>query len=381
MTRVSVKPELLRWALERSGGSFTKLAEAFPKLDEWLSGDLQPTMNQLEAFAKRTGSPLGYFFLQTPPEESMPIPDFRTMAAGNRQRPSPDLIETIFSMQRRQGWMRDFLLDQGVEPLPFIGSAQPNETPVAIAKTMRTVLGLESGWAGRRGTWTEALHDFKEMVEGIGVLVVVNGVVGNNTHRTLDPKEFRGFVLCDPFAPLIFINGADAKGAQMFTLAHELAHLWLGKDAVFNLDRMQPADNEIERLCDSIAAEFLVPAVELRAWWAEATDEDTRFQFLARHFKVSPLVIARRALDLGLLSKPEFLAFYAAYLEDEHRHKQKDGGGDFFATQGGRIGKRFADAVFRAVSEGRLLYRDAYQLTGLHGATYDTFSKRLGYNP
>jgi Zn-dependent peptidase ImmA (M78 family) len=337
-------------------------------------------MNQLEAFAKRTGSPLGFFFLPAPPEESIPIPDFRTMSSGSRHRTSPDLIETIFAMQRRQGWMRDFLLDQGMEPLEFIGSARFQDSPASIAEAIRAALDLKSGWAGRRGTWSEALHDLKDMVEGLGVLVMVNGVVGNNTYRKLDPAEFRGFVLCDPFAPLIFVNGSDAKGAQMFTMAHELAHLWLGKDALFNLDKMQPADNDVEKLCDQVAAEFLVPASELCSWWAEALLEEAPYQFLARHFKVSPLVVARRALDLGLLTKPDFLAFYLAYLEEEHRHKPKDGGGDFFATQGGRIGKRFADAVFRAVAEGRLLYRDAYQLTGLHGATFDTYSKRLGYN-
>lgn len=106
-----------------------------------------------------------------------------------------------------------------------------------------------------------------------------------------------------------------------------------------------------------------------------------RFDFLARHFKVSPLVVARRALDLGLLARPAFFAFYQAYLEDDRRKDKKEGGGDFFKTQGNRVGKRFADAIFRAVSEGRLLYRDAYHLTGLHGATFDNAFRQFGYTP
>ena len=378
---MGVKPELLQWAVDRSGHSLVTLSDAFPKLADWIVGELQPTMNQLQDFANKTGTPLGYFFLPAPPEESVPIPDFRTMTPGARQRPSPDLLDTIHAMQRRQGWMRDFLLDQGAEPLPFIGAARADSDSDSAAKNIREALGLQAGWAARRGTWTQALHDLKDMVEAIGVVVVVNGIVGNNTHRRLNPTEFRGFVLCDPFAPLIFVNGADAKGAQMFTLAHELAHLWLGKDALFNLDRMQPGEDEVERLCDKIAAEFLVPAAELRQRWDEAPDEDLRFDFLARHFKVSPLVVARRALDLGLLARPAFFAFYQAYLEDDRRKDKKEGGGDFFKTQGNRVGKRFADAIFRAVSEGRLLYRDAYHLTGLHGATFDNAFRQFGYTP
>jgi Zn-dependent peptidase ImmA (M78 family) len=158
-----------------------------------------------------------------------------------------------------------------------------------------------------------------------------------------------------------------------------LAHLWVGRGGVFNLEALQPANDEVEIFCNRVAAELLVPAQDLRRQWAEAQEADEPFQFLARYFKVSPLVAARRALDLGLLHRNEFFDFYRDYQADERRQKRKSSGGDFYATQGMRVGERFANAVIRAVKEGRLLYRDAYRLTGLHGKTFDRYAESLGF--
>ncbi len=226
-------------------------------------------------------------------------------------------------------------------------------------------LSLSNDWARQESSWTDALKTLREAAEGVGILVVINGVVGNNNRRKLDPSEFQGFVLADEYAPLIFINGADFKAAQMFTLAHELSHVWLGRGGVFNLEDMQPVNNDVELFCNGAAAEFLVPATELQGLWPEAQASDEPFQFLARHFKVSSIVAARRALDLQLMNRQEFFDFYRQYQDDERRQRRTSSGGNFYATQGTRIGENFASAVIRAAKEGRLLYRDAYRLTGL----------------
>lgn len=378
MSKVAVKSDLISWARERSGLTINALVKRFPKFREWERGEAL-TLRQLEALAKTTSTPLGYFFLPEPPEERLPIPDFRTVPGSQVRRPSPNLLETVQTMQQRQGWMRDFLIEQGQEPLAFIGSVTLQDDPDQVASKIRAVLSLPNDWARREPTWTEALRALREEAEDAGILVVINGVVGNSTRRKLDVNEFRGFVLADQYAPLIFINGADARAAQMFTLAHELAHLWIGRGGVFNFHEMQPANDEVELFCNRAAAEFLVPAAELRASWAEAQEADEPFQFLARHFKVSPLVAARRSLDLGLLAQRDFFEFYREYQEDERRQRRKSSGGDFYATQGARVGERFANAVFRAVKEGRLLYRDAYRLTGLYGKTFDRYAELLGF--
>ncbi|MSP36994.1 MAG: ImmA/IrrE family metallo-endopeptidase [Deltaproteobacteria bacterium] len=379
MSKVAVKSDLISWARERSGVASDELLKRFPKYREWESGAAQPTLRQLEALAKTTFTPLGYFFLPEPPEDRLPIPDFRTLPGAQPKRPSPNLLETIQTMQQRQGWMRDFLREQGQEPLAFVGSVSLGVDLNELAAGIRAALSLSNDWAHRESNWTEALKTLREATEDAGILVVINGVVGNNNRRKLDRSEFQGFVLTDEYAPLIFINGADFKAAQMFTLAHELAHLWLGRGGVFSFEEMQPVNNEVEVICNRAAAEFLVPAAQLQSVWQESQETDEPFQFLARHFKVSPIVAARRALDLQLMSRPEFFEFYHAYEEDDRRQKQTSSGGDFYATQGTRIGERFANTVIRAVIEGHLLFRDAYRLTGLYGKTFDRYADYLGF--
>lgn len=376
---LNVRHELIRWAIERSGKSVVALARYLPRIEAWESGEGQPTLKQLETLAKKTWTPLGYFFLPEPPEETLPVPDFRTAADEPVRRPSPNLIDTLHTMQRRQAWMRDYLIEMGHDRLPFVGSAKPSDKVEAVARSIRHALGMAYGWAGQITTWTAALSALREAAEDSGIFVVINGIVGNDTHRKLDPAEFRGFVLADEFAPLVFINGADARSAQMFTLAHELAHLWIGEGGIFNLPDLQPGDNRQEVFCNRVAAEFLVPEMELRPFWRQIGRGHEPFQAVARQFKVSPIVAARRALDLNLIHRQEFLDFYRAYQSDERRQAARSkGGGDFYNNQNVRVGKRFARAAALAAKEGRLLFRDAYSLTGLKGATFEKYAKALG---
>jgi Zn-dependent peptidase ImmA (M78 family) len=377
-TFVDVNPELVRWAVERSGLARDELAPDFNA--DWETGKKSPTLRQLEAFARRTMTPLGYLFLPKPPEEKLPIPDFRTPGDVPLRRPSPNLIETIQTMQRRQAWMRDYLIEQGNERLPFIGSITRRVEIEKAASRIRSTLLLAEDWHAKCDTWAEALRTLRYAAEDIGVLVAVNSIVGMNTHRPLDSGEFRGFVLPDDYAPLVFLNGADTKSAQMFTLAHELAHLWLGCGGLFNLMHMQPYDDEREKYCNRVAAEFLIPAGILKARWKEAAATENPYKTAATWFKVSPLVAARRALDLKLISQSAFSVFYKRHQEewDSLKTKTKEQpGGDSYKNYYVRLGRRFSSAVVCAALEGRLSYRDAYQLTGLKGKTFDKFAARV----
>ncbi|MBN1322414.1 MAG: ImmA/IrrE family metallo-endopeptidase [Methanotrichaceae archaeon] len=377
MTRISISGPVICWALERSARR-ASIERRFPKLPEWQSGKSQPTLRQLEAFAKATSTPLGYLFLPEPPEERLSFPHFRTLGNDRPSGPSPDLLETVQMMERRQVWMREHLIEDGHEPLGFVGSADPAVEPERLAVKMRQTLGLAEGWAAENRTWTDALLQLRDRMEGAGVLVVTNGVVGNNTHRRLDPAEFRGFVLVDDYAPLVFVNGRDGKAAQMFTLAHELAHIWLGRSAAFDLLELRPADDIAELACNRAAAEFLVPKDQLLELWPTVKEEQDRYQAMARHFKVSELVCVRRAVDLGLITRGEFLNFYREYQKVERASKdQGQRGGNFYASQNNRIGRRFAEVVVGAAREGRLLYRDAYRLTGLYGESFERYARSL----
>jgi Zn-dependent peptidase ImmA (M78 family) len=379
INRVTIKKEVLHWALSRSGLTADTLQRKFPKLRQWETGESEPTLRQLESLAKATLTPLGFLFLAKPPAERLPIPHFRTFAEEPQRSPSPAFIETIQMMQQRQSWMRDFLIEKGQDRLPFIQSIKLGDAPQAVAGRIRQTLKLEDGWASKQPTWTEALRLLRETMESAGILVVVNSIVGNNTHRKLDLEEFRGFVLVDDYAPLVFVNGTDSKAAQMFTLAHELAHVFFGSSAAFDLREMQPAKEPLEQACNRMAAEFLVPASDLPRIWGSVRNDPQPFQAIARQFKVSELVAARRALDLGLIPKAEFLEFYRTYQKHERRAAtRRPGGGDFYATQNLRLGRRYASAVAWAAKESKLLYSEAYRLTGLYGKTFDRYAASLG---
>ena len=381
MNCIAVSPKVLRWARERAGLDEAALQGKFPQLAEWEAEATQPTMKQLEKFAKATRVPFGFLFLPEPPELPLPMPDFRTLESRRPQGVSPELLDTIHQMQRRQAWLREERIEAETEPLSFIGAAKLSDDPVVTAHEMRRIVGLDADWAKSVSTWTDAIRELRNVIEDLGVMAVINGIVGNNTHRKLDVSEFRGFALSDPYAPLIFVNGADAKSAQMFTLAHELAHLWLGEagEGLSGFKGLQPEGDEVEHFCDRAAAEFLVPAAEIKAIWPDVANSNRPFEDLARHFKVSPVVIGRRAMELRLIKRNEFFSFYRDYTQKEYREKAaKPDGGSFYNSQNTRVGRLFATRVMRAAKEGRIGFKEAYDLSGLNGGAFQEYARKLG---
>lgn len=378
--RVEVKPELLKWARERAGYDLAALARRFPKLAEWERGVTQPTLKQLEGFAQATHAPIGFLFLPEPPVERVPIPDFRTVNGERITRPSPDLLDTVYICQQRQEWYRDFARSVGESALPFVGSANLKSDIEGTAASMRDTLDFDLEERHQLPTWTEALRRFIEQADAKGVLVMCSGVVLNNNNRRLDPDEFRGFALADELAPLVFVNGADTKAAQMFTLAHELAHIWLGQSAVSDAQASQLPKNEVERWCNQVAAEFLAPLAIVRGEYQKKTGLRGEVDRLARRFKVSSLVILRRIHDAGGLTKAEFRSAYQEELERVLEiPRSGSGGGDFYRTQAARVGKRFARALVVSALEGQTLYRDAFRMLGFSKLeTFHELRRSLG---
>lgn len=371
MTRVTVKPELLEWACQRAGVGPDALADRFPKLTAWLAAQAQPTLRQLEDFARATHTPFGYFFLPEPPDEPVPIPDFRTMRGQLPRRPSPDLLDTIYICQQRQEWYREYAQITGERPFPFVGSVTTDSDAVQVARDMRDALAFDLNERQQMRTWEEALRRFIEQAENLGVLVMVNGVVGSNNTRKLDPQEFRGFALADDLAPLVFINGADTKAAQMFTLAHELAHLWLGESALTDLDARTGAlrdprrgrVGEVENWCNQVAAELLAPLEVVRGELSRGEPLRDATDRLARRFKVSTLVVLRRIHDAGALPRQRFWEVYDAEVE-RLMSLPRGAGGSFYLTTAARVSKRFARAVVASTWEGCSTFTEALRLLG-----------------
>ena len=381
MLRVDVRPELYRWARTRAGLDMDSLTRRFPQLDAWERGEARPTLKQLEDFAKVTHTAIGYLFLQTPPAERVPIPDFRTVGNVHIDQPSPDLLDTIYLCQQRQEWYRDFARSMGEKPLTLVGSANLKSDIVATAAGIRSAVGLDLEERRQTPTWTDALRRFIEQADSMGVLVMVSGVVGSNNHRKLDPEEFRGFALADDLAPLVFINGADTKSAQMFTLAHELAHIWLGQSALSDVGPLSAPSLDVEIWCNQVAAELLVPVAVLRQEYRSDADLSDETDRLARRFKVSKLVVLRRIHDAGGITQDELWQTYHAELEQLRAHT-KGSGGNFYLTQSSRVSKRFARALVTSTLEGQTLHRDAFRLLGFSKIeTFRELGRSLGVLP
>jgi Zn-dependent peptidase ImmA (M78 family) len=379
--RVPVRGALLVWARERSRVAPEDLFTRFPALMEWEEETKQPTLKQLEKFAQATHTPVGYLFLPEPPEEHLPLPDFRTIGDLDIGQASPDLLDTVYQCQQRQDWYRDYARLQRQEPVRFVGTLSTDVDVVEAARRMLEVLEFTPSQRG--SSWSEAFRRLIDQADANGVLVMVNGIVGSNTHRKLDPREFRGFALVDDLAPLVFVNGADTKAAQIFTLAHELAHVWLGQSAVSDADLEFPSANAVERWCNQVAAEFLLPSEALTRLNVSLQSLTDPLQDLAREFKVSTLVVLRRIFDGGFLTQSQFRIAYAeerdrvlALMEER---SSGSGGGNFYNTQPLRVSRRFARALIEGTLEGQTLHRDAYQMLGFKKhSTFDELASHLG---
>jgi Zn-dependent peptidase ImmA (M78 family) len=368
-TEVNINANILIWAIDRAGYELHEFTAKLPNVSAWIEGKKKPTVKQLEVFSRKVHLPFGYFFLSEPPIEKLPFPFFRTNNAPT-EHVSVNVYDTILLMQQRQDWLKDYLKDNEFDPLPFVSKFRNSNNVKEIVADIRNALNLPENWASQFRTWEEALNHLIQHIEDKGIICVFNGIVENNTSRPIKVDECRGFVLVDDMAPFMFINNADGKAAQLFTIVHELAHIWTGHSAGFDFRQLQPANDPNELLCDKVAAEFLVPENSFNQVWNGIQN----LKNTAKYFKVSEIVIARRALDTGKITKSEFFEFYNEYSQREFFKKENQGsGGDFYATTKKRLSISFAVHINNAVKSGSLLYRDAYKLTSLKGDTFQKF--------
>lgn len=378
---VEVAPEVLRWAISRAGWDESKANQHVAELKSWLEGRERPTLKQLEKFAHDTHAPFGQLFLSKPPEEVLPIADMRTFRNKAVAQPSGDLLDTIYLCQERQDWYREFARSSGMDPVEIVGSATLKNSPEDVSARIRELLSFEPRARAEFKTWQDAFRQLIDRVEHLGVLVMVSGIVGGNTHRKLNAEEFRGFALTDAMAPLVFVNGSDTKAGQIFTLVHELAHIFLGESALSDTPTGSRGSSSHELWCNRVAAEVLVPVTQLKQdYGGELSVEE--LERLARKYRVSTLVILRSVLDAKLVPRDVFETRYHDELSRVLLAKadsETKSGGNFYHTQALRLGHRFAEAVLSSTFAGSTGYRDAYHLLGTKKhATLIEFAKRLG---
>ena len=378
MTTANINTDMLTWARERSGISVPDFARrcgiSEERLREWESGERKLTFNQAMRFAEKAHVPFGYLFLAKPPEEVLPIPDLRTLEGQGVQRPSAELLDLVKLMMQRQEWYREYLQQHFAEANPYVGRASYSDSVESIVEDIRACLGVEPH--PTRGKWDDYYRDLVQRIESLGILVMRQGNLGHHS-RPLNVDEFRGFAIVDEYAPIIFVNHSDALGARLFTLIHELCHIWIGQSGISDGNTNTHRQEEV--LCNAVAAEFLVPAQEFRALWQHDSESwEDNLPPLEAHFHVSTWALARRALTLNFISQQE----YGRYIFEQKKHYEQrkgSGGPTYYQTKKAQISRQFSQAVVGEALSGQLLLREAGELLGgIKPGKIETFARELG---
>lgn len=380
-----ITPTLITWARERSNYNIQSLSEKIKvkpeKLSAWEKGLEYPTFRQAEDLANKLRIPFGFLFLSNPPEERLPLPDLRTKDGEPPIKPSPDFLDVLYDALRKQQWYHDYLRENEAIPVPFIGRFTSDTSASIIAEDIRRTLGITNELRKKSKTWEGFLTELIHIAENARIVVFRSGVINGNNYRKLNTNEFKGFAISDELAPLVFINEADYKTAQIFTLAHEFAHLWIGKSGISNPEyrgRASAQNNAIERVCDSIAAEILVPGEEFLLRWLDykKTPIDNALQELAAHYRVSAFVILRRLYELDKITTKTFQGKYNDLLQKTTTKKPSDRG-NFYTTLFARNSAVLTSVLVTAANEGRVSPREAAKLLNVRINTLSGIESEL----
>jgi Zn-dependent peptidase ImmA (M78 family) len=315
---------------------------------QWKNNKKIPTFGQIKNFSKKVHIPLGYFFLQSPPNEPLPLMEYRTIQSAAKTIPSRGLMDTYYQMSSIQGWMRDYLIDSGSEKRDFVGAGKKETDPVKIAASIRSVTGMSEDWYVQCKNKNESFRMFRHFFENTGILILQNGVVGQNNFRKLSIDEFRAFTLIDDYAPLIFININDTEGGKLFSLLHEAVHIWLGLHSFFNDNSgLVLNTSPLETICNAAAAELLVPNDHFIDKWNNQPSVaiNNKIQGIAGYFKCGVIIIARRALDNKYINQAQYEKFAFNAIADVKKRNQKKNKGDYYNTAISRYGRYFILAL------------------------------------
>lgn len=382
-----ISGNVIEWARKRLGKSHQQIAEELGSsvkpedIAQWEADKNLPDFRKAQKLAVALHIPFGYLFLSNPPKNDIKVPDLRTVGSKPITEFSPNLLDQLRNLVLKQEWYRDYATEEGRKPLSFIGRFNVNSSYEKVAADIANELGINAEFRAAASNWEGFLTNFMASAETAGILVIRSGVVASASKRTLNVKEFRGFVLSDPIAPLVFINGADSSSAQVFTLAHELAHLWVGKSGISNpgpKKRSADETNTIERFCNQVAAELLVPHAEFLKRWRNTDTVENNVKTLVRYFRVSTHVILRQAFEQDRISRQEYEERIEA--EEERfrlQQEEREGGGNFYRTMRVRNSRILVSSVLEAIQTNKIGLRDAATLLGCKVPTLKNVASEL----
>ncbi len=360
-----ITPNVLKWARESARMTEEIAAAKIPvdieRLREWEEGISQPTIKQAQILAKAYKRPFALFFLPEIPRDFQPLQDFRKQDSKPLTTSSAFIIREI---QQKQSWIRDIYEENNEGLLPFVGSFSMKDNPEQIAADIIKTLQINP-------TSYKTDNPMKEWIDAAelqGIFVSRTSFI--HSRLKLDPEELQGFAIADPYAPFVFVNSGDWNAPQLFTLVHELAHIWIAETGISNKiepEELQDKDkfHPVELFCNEIAANSLMPkekVVNLTPY----TFKDSKELFkAAKQFGVSSFALLVRILKLDLISTATYLKLkrqvdydFTEYLrkEEEKNANQKEnrGGLNYFLLQLNRNSKLFTQTVLDSFRGGHI---------------------------
>jgi Zn-dependent peptidase ImmA (M78 family) len=372
MDTVTINAVILEWVAGRMGTSREELpatlASRKSARERIAAGQL--TVSQIEKIAKKARVPFGTLFLDKPPAApKMDIPDLR-------QTPNPtplgeDFTDTYVDVVAKHAWYRAQLSARGVRPPGFVGRFRFSEKPKAdaVAADIVSTLGISDRDRAQSPNAEAYFSCLARKAEDAGVLIMKASFVKAQTRRPLSVAEFRGFAIADKFAPLIFVNSNDAEVATVFTLMHELAHIWLGQSGISEVEIRHATG--LEKFCNQVAAEVLVPATALKSEWDRVRD----VRAVAEHFRVSRFVAGIHLLDLKIISQKDLDTALSGKLPPRKKGKVSQ-----LVMIPIRNSRRLTLDLVSSAARGETLYREAASLLNVKPDTvvtlYDSLRKK-----
>ncbi|MBL7214088.1 MAG: ImmA/IrrE family metallo-endopeptidase [Phycisphaerae bacterium] len=371
-----VTPSVLKWARDTAKMDLEEVSRRMKKTEEeilqWENGEEQPTFAQLKNIASIYRRPLAIFYLPEPPEEHVPLQDFRHLAAHEPAEWSSELAFWIRRMQMQQEWLREYLRLQEFLPLQFIGESNLNEAMLDIAKKIRSTLNIDTIEQISCKIPRVALNYWIAQAEQVGINVCQKG--------SIELDEARGFVLVDEYAPFIYINAKDSYAGRLFTLVHELAHIWLNLPGISNMnipERSRRREEQIERFCNQVAGLALVPTKDLKPCWKPQSYSALleHVDDIAKKFCVSGPVIARRLKDIGKIQIEEYQNLLRTYNIRYQNLPPRSAGGDGIRNILYQNGLLLVRTALDAISSGSVL---ASEVAGILNSKVNNFPKLRG---
>lgn len=381
----AINSEILVWARETAGYELSeaarrlglangKTATGEEKLAAYELGEVKPSRPLLLKMAKQYRRPLLTFYLDVPPIRADRGEDFRTLHRAVDPSENGMVDSLVRRIKARQEVLKEALASEpDCEPLAFVGSYSLDQGVLGLVEQIKEVTGFDLDTYRSKRSQEEAFYYLRECIEGIGVFSVLAGNLGSH-HTNLSEEVFRGFAIADPIAPFVVINNQDAKAAWPITLLHEVSHLWLGQTGISGAG----IERKIERFCDSVASELLVPEAEIKVSFP---DESLRTiesaleiigQFASAR-KVSSTLVAFRLMRSGALSESSYRelsrCFFDKWKSHKEREKQKKkestGGPSYFVIKRMQNGKALLSASERLMRSGELSTTQAAMVLGV----------------